>query len=333
MGLRRVIKNFIKKRKVKKELRDSSNLDLLKDGSCDSPDLDPYDKEFYDSQCKDSFLAASYILSIILDHFPNINRVIDVGCGIGTWLAVAKLMGRKVHGEDGHNMPADQLLIEPDEFCRIDLSNPLVDNLESFDLSISMEVIEHLPPESGDRFIDYLCSKSDFVLFSGAIPDQGGTNHVNMRFQQYWIESFARRGYKCFDVIRPLSWNLSLIPFWYSQNAFIFVRLSNDSLMRSMLEFSRRCFEIYHDKISPRVKIEVCMDNGSARDASPLGIWPLSLVHPAMIIRESEATLSVDAQFERCLRDCYDCVQERDWEKASSHYSSALEQMRKSGWI
>jgi len=35
----------------------------------------------------------------------------------------------------------------------------------------------------------------DNVLFSAAIPNQGGTGHINEQWQEYWAEKFYANGF------------------------------------------------------------------------------------------------------------------------------------------
>ena len=72
--------------------------------------------------------------------------------------------------------------------------------------------------------MDNLTSFSDVILFSAAIPGQGGTHHVNEQWPSYWIEKFAVRGYVPVDCIRPLIWSDASIRIDYRQNLMIFVK-------------------------------------------------------------------------------------------------------------
>jgi hypothetical protein len=37
------------------------------------------------------------------------------------------------------------------------------------------------------------------------------------------VERFRRRGYLCFDCLRPRLWNLAEVDYWYAQNMLLFV--------------------------------------------------------------------------------------------------------------
>lgn len=181
-----------------------------------------YDQEFYDEQKEKSFLSAKRIVPEILKHV-NVNSVVDVGCRIGTFLSVFKQLGiNDICGIDGAYVQNDQLLISKDNFIAHDLNIPI--NLKrKFDLVVSLEVAEHLDETSADVLINSLVSLGAVVLFSAAIPYQGGTHHVNLQWQSYWAEKFIKRGYWPVDILRKRVWDDSNVCFWYAQNTILYV--------------------------------------------------------------------------------------------------------------
>jgi hypothetical protein len=79
----------------------------------------------------------------------------------------------------------------------------------TFDLAVSLEVAEHLPPERGEGFVEDLCRLAPVVLFSAAVPGQGDpkhTGHLNERWQSYWASLFHERGYERAECVRPAIW-------------------------------------------------------------------------------------------------------------------------------
>ena len=94
---------------------------------------------------------------------------------------------------------------------------------ERFDLAITLEVAEHLPPERAAGFVEELCTLAPIVLFSAAIPDQGGTHHLNEQWPEYWVAEFSRLNYRPIDAIRPRIWTDPEIYWWYRQNCLLFV--------------------------------------------------------------------------------------------------------------
>lgn len=150
--------------------------------------------------------------------------MVDVGCGTGTWLANFKNLGTAhIQGYDGYLRDTKLLEIPEENFSNQDLTKPLESSVK-FDLCMCLEVAEHLPQSSALTLVESICSLSDFVLFSAAIPGQGGLHHLNEQWQEYWVEQFEKSGYKAFDYIRPKIWNNSKIQFWYKQNILLFVK-------------------------------------------------------------------------------------------------------------
>jgi len=102
---------------------------------------------------------------------------------------------------------------------------------------VCLEVAEHLSPLRADPFIGTLTELAPAVLFSAAIPGQGGTSHLNERWQSYWAGLFASRGYVAIDAIRPRVRGLEDIDWWYRQNTILYVQ---PGLVSSLPECVRR---------------------------------------------------------------------------------------------
>jgi SAM-dependent methyltransferase len=183
----------------------------------------PYTRAFFERIADGSRASAEAIVPLLVDLVRPLS-VVDVGCGVGTWLAVFQGHGaRDVLGLDGDYVPRDRLEIPADRFVPVDLRNPLpVDG--SFDLAICLEVAEHLPPAAADRIVASLVRLSDVVLFSAAIPRQPGRGHVNPRWQSWWAERFAAHGYVPVDAIRRRVWSDPDVDWWYAQNALLYTR-------------------------------------------------------------------------------------------------------------
>jgi len=117
----------------------------------------------------------------------------------------------------------EQLVIPPECFNRRDLTLPFT--LErTFDLAMCMEVAEHLPESAAATFIQSLTALSDIVLFSAAIPLQGGTHHVNCQWQSYWAAHFLNAGFLPLDVIRARFWKNDKVWPGFRQNMILYVR-------------------------------------------------------------------------------------------------------------
>lgn len=180
-----------------------------------------YNREFYKERV-DSLISAKEIVPLIINAF-NPKSVVDVGCGTGEFLSVFMEYGVvDVLGIDGYWVPIDQLRIPKENFLILNLEHPKPIN-KKFDLVISLEVAEHLSPASTDDFIDFLTSLGDVIVFSAAIPGQGGTNHVNERWHDDWKKFFEKRNFHLIDYFRDKLWYNSNVSFWYAQNTFLYV--------------------------------------------------------------------------------------------------------------
>ena len=181
-----------------------------------------YESHFYARRYERTAQAAAHILDLVLPRLPPVRSAVDVGCGVGAWLAVLRDRGvTDTAGIDGAWVEDKLLKIPAEQFRRADLSKPL--NLgRRFDLAISLEVAEHLPPARAEGFVEELTAASDFVLFSAAIPFQGGYGHVHERWPSYWAGLFARRGYAVRDWVRPRLWADESVPVWYRENLLLF---------------------------------------------------------------------------------------------------------------
>jgi SAM-dependent methyltransferase len=180
-----------------------------------------YDPAFYRSFRALSYRSAKEVVPLILQAIP-VNSVCDVGCGDGTWLQVFGEAGvADVVGIDGEYILRDLLRIPVANFQAMDLRQR-ISLPRSFDLAISLEVAEHLPESRASTFVEDLMRLAPVILFSAAIPGQGGRGHVNEQWQLYWAGMFSQRGYVTCDFLRPKIWRNRKIAYWYRQNTLLF---------------------------------------------------------------------------------------------------------------
>ncbi|MBV9624499.1 MAG: class I SAM-dependent methyltransferase [Acidobacteria bacterium] len=167
--------------------------------------------------------SAREVLPLVIEMLSPAS-IVDVGCGAGHWLAVATELGvRDILGVDGEWVLKTPLVLPRDKLLVHDLRQPLSFG-RTFDLAFSLEVGEHLPAARAPSFVEMLCSVSDRVVFSAAIPGQGGRHHVNEQWPAYWARLFSQFGFDCHDVLRPRVWNNSRVLWYYAQNCLIFAR-------------------------------------------------------------------------------------------------------------
>src|ERR1044072_6075262 len=101
-----------------------------------------YSEDFFSIHLKQSLASAEQIIPLVLNYVRPAS-VVDIGCGIGTWLSVWKKSNVKILGVDGDYVKKEQLMIDQSEFIPYDLSKKF-DSPVKYDLVCSMEVGEHI---------------------------------------------------------------------------------------------------------------------------------------------------------------------------------------------
>ncbi|MGH7807740.1 MAG: class I SAM-dependent methyltransferase [Thermodesulfobacteriota bacterium] len=212
--------------------------------------MNSYSKEYYQELKKGSLQSAREVVPLVLELIQP-RHIIDVGCGLGIWLSVFKEFGvEEIWGVDGEWVNKDMLSFSREQFLSTDLGKPFrIDR--QFDLVVSLEVAEHLPIECAETFVDSLTGLGPVILFSAAPPFQGGTNHLNEQWPDYWANYFLNKGYLTIDCLRKKLWQKDNVEWWYIQNILFFVR--------------KDCLENY-----PLLK----------REYEHTALYPLSIVHP-----------------------------------------------------
>jgi SAM-dependent methyltransferase len=192
----------------------------------------PYTGEFYKLHRDISRQSAKQIVPMVLE-LVRPKSVIDVGCGVGAWLSVFKEYGvDDIYGIDGDYVDRNMLEIPEQRFFPSDLSKAIRLNRQ-FDLVVSLEVAEHLPNNCAETFVDSLTKLGPVILFSAAIPHQGGTGHVNEQWPEYWAEHFQAKEYAVIDCIRKKIWTNNEVDYYYAQNILLFTKM--DYLEKSPL--------------------------------------------------------------------------------------------------
>ncbi len=202
-----------------------------------------YNDQFYNDQSNGSYESAKIITSLLLKFYKP-KSVIDIGCGVGTWLKAFEENGlRKIKGIDGPWVDKSRLYIDKKNFIQADFTSSSIKINEEFDLCTSFEVAEHLPKEMATEFIRTLCNHSQVILFSAAIPNQGGTCHINEQWQSYWGEIFNKFNFKAYDIIRPYCTGNKKINWWYRQNIILYIHEDNN-LGNKLKAFKKEPFEL-----------------------------------------------------------------------------------------
>ena len=175
---------------------------------------------------RSSFEAAAIILPFLKRTLQlRTKSVVDIGCGAGEWLCVSRMLGATdLVGIGQEPDPNGALASEKSiELVKFDLNNPI--NLQrKFDLAICLETVEHVEKSRSKALVSEVASLADTLVFSAAIPGQGGVGHVNEQPQNFWVELFQTEGMDCYDILRPRFLTDKRLVWWYRQNLLLFTR-------------------------------------------------------------------------------------------------------------
>jgi SAM-dependent methyltransferase len=154
-----------------------------------------YDEQFFKNTIEFEAASAHSAASILYAEFKP-GSVVDIGCGVGLYLAEFGKLGAEILGIEGseyalpHSFVREKTLIH-------DLTEPLALG-KKFDLALCLEVAEHLPENKADILVDSLAKASDVIVFTAAVPGQGPASigHINEQLPEYWHQKFLDRGFR-----------------------------------------------------------------------------------------------------------------------------------------
>jgi hypothetical protein len=213
-----------------------------------------YSQSYFRTVSTYSREAAAAAVPTIVDLFRPLS-VVDVGGGVGAWAAEFLRLGVPcVITVDGEYVNEDDLQVPRKSFIAHDLRHPF-DLGRKFDLVLSLEVAEHLEVDHTATFIDSLTRHGDLIVFSAAIPGQGGTHHVNEQWPSYWERRFAARGYELFDILRPRLWDEQRIGFWFRQNMLVLARGAAAERARAVPDVPRPIDVVHPEEFTHWIRV------------------------------------------------------------------------------
>ena len=178
----------------------------------------PYTSRYYHKISEGSIRSAEMVMRALVEIDVEPRSIIDVGCGVGEWHN-----GHPDYTGVDYRVRGEDLLIPAERFIECDLNHEFPQLDRTFDLCLCLEVAEHLKPSRADGLVHLLCSLSDRVLFSAAIPHQGGVGHVNEQWMSWWAELFKREGFGAAEEQLDIRCNPD-IELWYRQNLVLYER-------------------------------------------------------------------------------------------------------------
>jgi 2-polyprenyl-3-methyl-5-hydroxy-6-metoxy-1,4-benzoquinol methylase len=214
-----------------------------------------YSETFFDETQLTSMRSAQVVVPLVL-RLTNAKSVVDLGCGTGAWLAeFQRCSAEKICGVDNASLENAQLQVDRSCIIKHDLTKAFALD-ESFDLSMCLEVAEHLPASCAPQVVENLTKLAGMVLFAAAIPHQGGTGHINEQWPEYWAQMFSARGYRAIDCFRDTIWQDENVAYWYAQNLLLYVREDVLRLRPDLNELAKRTNASQLARVHPKTYIK-----------------------------------------------------------------------------
>lgn len=158
-----------------------------------------YDREFFEaySPLSPRYADSCRLIAAEIHRRFKPRTVVDWGCGTGLHLAEMARRGSNVLGIDGAAIEED-LICKEVEIRAADITKPVPQDLiwNQYELSLCIDVLEHIHEEHADAALANVTTGADMVILSCAPPNQGGHHHVNEQPRRYWIEKMATLGWE-----------------------------------------------------------------------------------------------------------------------------------------
>ena len=120
----------------------------------------------------------------------GIKSMVDIGCGPGGMVELARSKGLEVLGVDGDfvvERNVDDVVIHDYQKA------PYVPE-KNYDLAWTVEFVEHIEEQYIRNFVATM-DKCKYVLMTHAFPNQPGHHHVNCQTTEYWVHVMNAFGF------------------------------------------------------------------------------------------------------------------------------------------
>ena len=188
--------------------------------------LDLYNNEFFEwhlNHVHNDCVSAGFLLP----KYYYIKSAYDFGCGIGSFLQGIKIQNSNI------KVTGFEIGVDAKKYINKTIRRNIktgvnvfeLEGLKRRNLSICLEVAEHIDPENSEKLVNLICeSTNKYIIFSAAPAEQDGLGHINCHDKQYWIDLFKKHDWD-YDELRTNNllnlWHF--IPEYYLNNIMVFV--------------------------------------------------------------------------------------------------------------
>ena len=153
-----------------------------------------YDREFHKTIENDEYPQAVRVGEYI-SMFLKPASFIDFGCSTGLYLREVqmKLPNISAIGFEFSQDAVDSALCK--NVYKVDLTESVQIEKIQNTLGLCLEVLEHIEDIHWKEVLTNMTNSCDKLIFSAAVPGQGGVGHINCRPKIDWIKRFHSLGW------------------------------------------------------------------------------------------------------------------------------------------
>lgn len=166
---------------------------------------------------------AENLAAWIANNYPSC-KILDVGCGPGTYVYALRDKGIEATGIDIDQRTIDKPFLQHYDLFEYKLPNPA-------DIMLCLEVAEHINSSMNTKIVESVIAnlKDDgLLIWSAAAPGQGGIGHVNCQTRDFWVHQFTSAGLQVYEeAYNDLMYYLSdkYRMGWFTNNAIVFKKI------------------------------------------------------------------------------------------------------------
>jgi SAM-dependent methyltransferase len=183
-----------------------------------------YDADFYAKHERYYVRSLPFMAAFVKDSFPDVETIVDVGCGNGDMLDPLRA-DYDTLGVEFSEGGVEALKARGIDHLDHDLTTPMPELPAERDLVMSLEVWEHIPEQFEDQYVaNLLAFNPKHLIVSCAEPGQWGRHHYNCSGVEQVREKMAGLGYTVDEDLTAKWRKIKYLATFYRKNTLVLHR-------------------------------------------------------------------------------------------------------------